>query len=146
MADRPDRWQIADDLYIEFVDIGVLREQDLNAQVMQPRHFERLTENIRQRGMVAGIRGSGGRLRRSVGRGCCARLNSGGCGTRVNPRRGGFGGILFAASANERADEHGNANKPRSAQTGGWMHLKIPSISSDLADGPDCTSTGWATG
>jgi len=52
---QPERWQIADDLYVQFVDISALREQDVNAQVMQPRHFERLTENIRQRGQVESL-------------------------------------------------------------------------------------------
>lgn len=56
MAEEPrQRWEIADDLYIEFVDIAELREQDVNAQVMQPRQFTRLTENIRKRGMVESL-------------------------------------------------------------------------------------------
>ncbi|MFD3612364.1 ParB N-terminal domain-containing protein [Streptomyces atroolivaceus] len=42
--------QIGEDLYIRWVDVTTLREQDINAQVMQPRHFERLTGNIRKRG------------------------------------------------------------------------------------------------
>lgn len=47
--------QIGEDLYIRWVDVTSLREQDINAQVMQPRHFERLTGNIRKRGMVESL-------------------------------------------------------------------------------------------
>ena len=47
--------QIGEDLYIRWVDVTTLREQDINAQVMQPRHFERLTGNIRKRGMVESL-------------------------------------------------------------------------------------------
>lgn len=45
-----DTMQIGEDLYIKWVEVTTLREQDINAQVMQPRHFERLTGNIRKRG------------------------------------------------------------------------------------------------
>ncbi|MEU4406237.1 ParB N-terminal domain-containing protein [Streptosporangium sp. NPDC023963] len=48
----PDRLKIGDDLWVMNVEIASLREQDINAQVMQPRHFERLTENIRNRGAL----------------------------------------------------------------------------------------------
>lgn len=47
-----DRFQVGDDLYVEFVEIASLKEQDVNAQVVQPRHMERLTENIRYRGAL----------------------------------------------------------------------------------------------
>lgn len=50
-----ERWRIGDDLWVGFVDITSLREQDVNAQVMQPRHFERLTENIRDRGQLESL-------------------------------------------------------------------------------------------
>jgi hypothetical protein len=54
-GDLTGRLQIADDLYVEWVEIAALREQDINAQVMQPRHFDRLTENIRSRGMLESL-------------------------------------------------------------------------------------------
>lgn len=47
--------RLADDLYVRWVDIAALREQDINAQVMQPRHFDRLTENIRLRGQLESL-------------------------------------------------------------------------------------------
>lgn len=50
-----DVMQIGEDLFIRWVDVTSLREQDINAQVMQPRHMERLTGNIRKRGMVESI-------------------------------------------------------------------------------------------
>ncbi|MGY3199730.1 ParB N-terminal domain-containing protein [Streptomyces sp. TE5632] len=50
-----DTMQIGEDLYIKWVDVTSLREQDINAQVMQPRHFERLAGNIRKRGMVESL-------------------------------------------------------------------------------------------
>ncbi|MEU1852910.1 ParB/Srx family N-terminal domain-containing protein [Streptomyces sp. NPDC019990] len=50
-----DIMQIGEDLFIRWVDVTSLREQDINAQVMQPRHFERLTGNIRKRGMVESL-------------------------------------------------------------------------------------------
>ncbi|MER6367397.1 ParB N-terminal domain-containing protein [Streptomyces mirabilis] len=50
-----DVMQIGEDLFIRWVDVTSLREQDVNAQVMQPRHMERLTGNIRKRGMVESI-------------------------------------------------------------------------------------------
>lgn len=42
-------------LYIARVKITALREQDINAQVMQPREFERLVENIRERGALESL-------------------------------------------------------------------------------------------
>ncbi|MER5697815.1 ParB/RepB/Spo0J family partition protein [Streptomyces mirabilis] len=50
-----DTMQIGEDLYIKWVDVTTLREQDINAQVMQPRHFERLTGNIRKRGALESL-------------------------------------------------------------------------------------------
>jgi len=47
--------QIADDLWIEWVDLNALREQDINAQQMQPRQMDRLTENIRLRGQIESL-------------------------------------------------------------------------------------------
>ena len=47
--------QIGDDLWIEWRDIADLREQDVNAQQMQPRHMDRLTENIRIRGQIESL-------------------------------------------------------------------------------------------
>lgn len=44
--------RIGEDLYVRVVTIGDLREQDVNAHVMAPRVFERLVENIRQRGQL----------------------------------------------------------------------------------------------
>ena len=52
---QQETFQIGDDLFIRIVEISSLKEQDVNAQVMQPRHFERLTENIRQRGQVESL-------------------------------------------------------------------------------------------
>jgi hypothetical protein len=49
------RMQIADDLWIEWIDLNALREQDINAQQMQPRQMDRLTENIRLRGQVESL-------------------------------------------------------------------------------------------
>ncbi|MEV0755287.1 ParB/Srx family N-terminal domain-containing protein [Streptosporangium sp. NPDC050280] len=50
-----DSLKIGDDLWVMQVEIASLREQDINAQVMQPRHFERLTENIRNRGALESL-------------------------------------------------------------------------------------------
>ncbi|MGW6456529.1 hypothetical protein ACWF94_11500 [Streptomyces sp. NPDC055078] len=50
-----DSMQIGEDLFIRWVDVTTLREQDINAQVMQPRHFERLTGNIRKRGALESL-------------------------------------------------------------------------------------------
>lgn len=61
MAEEPEgvvdqsSMQIGDDLYVEWVSVASLREQDVNAQQMQPRHFDRLTENIRMRGMIESL-------------------------------------------------------------------------------------------
>lgn len=55
MGESTQRLQVGEDLWIEMVPIGDLREQDTNAQVMQPREFDRLTENIRGRGQVESV-------------------------------------------------------------------------------------------
>lgn len=58
MAEQPDlsqRFPIADGLYVMWLEPTVLREQDVNAQTMSPRHFDRLTENIRGRGMIESL-------------------------------------------------------------------------------------------
>ncbi|MEZ0073566.1 ParB N-terminal domain-containing protein [Planotetraspora sp. GP83] len=52
---QQDSMKLGDDLWIKYVEIAGLREQDVNAQVMQPRHFERLTENIRNRGELESL-------------------------------------------------------------------------------------------
>jgi hypothetical protein len=52
---RPAELRLSDDLVIRIVAIGDLREQDTNAQLMQPRHFDRLIENIKQRGQVESL-------------------------------------------------------------------------------------------
>lgn len=55
-ADAPaERLKIGDDLFVVMVDIDSLREQDINAQILQPRKFDRLTENIRLRGQVESL-------------------------------------------------------------------------------------------
>lgn len=54
VGDHP-RLELAPDLFVMFVEIASLREQDVNAQQMQPRHFDRLTENIRARGQVESL-------------------------------------------------------------------------------------------
>lgn len=55
MAESPQRLQVGEDLYVVMVPVGDLREQEINAQVMQPREFDRLTENIRGRGQVESL-------------------------------------------------------------------------------------------
>ncbi len=42
-------------LYVCWVDIGKLKEQDKNAQMMNPVMFEQLTANIKKRGMVESL-------------------------------------------------------------------------------------------
>jgi hypothetical protein len=46
---------IAEGLVIKWVDVAALKEQDVNAQQMQPHLFDRLTENIRIRGMLESL-------------------------------------------------------------------------------------------
>lgn len=47
--------QIGEDLWIQWVDVAALKEQDVNAQQMQPRHYDRLTENIKIRGQIESL-------------------------------------------------------------------------------------------
>lgn len=47
--------QIGDDLYVREVRIADLREQDVNAQMMTPAKFIRLTENVRIRGALESL-------------------------------------------------------------------------------------------
>jgi len=47
--------QVGDDLYVMVLPIAAVKEADVNAQVMQPREFERLTSNIRSRGQVESL-------------------------------------------------------------------------------------------
>ena len=47
--------QIGDGLYVRKVRISALKEQDVNAQVMQSKQFDRLTENIRIRGALESL-------------------------------------------------------------------------------------------
>lgn len=54
MTDR-ERLEVGPDLFIELVDVADLVEQDVNAQVMAPKHFDRLTENVKQRGALESV-------------------------------------------------------------------------------------------
>ena len=51
-VDTSQEMTIADGLVIKWVDVINLKEQDLNAQVMEPRKFDALTQNIKLRGML----------------------------------------------------------------------------------------------
>lgn len=55
MAEVPQRFALTDDLHVVVVPLDDLREQDVNAQMMEPRHFDRLTQNIQDRGMVESL-------------------------------------------------------------------------------------------
>lgn len=57
MAESPSGrvLEIADGLTVEFVSIAALREQDVNAQIMQPTDMTRLTENIKHRGQIESL-------------------------------------------------------------------------------------------
>jgi hypothetical protein len=58
VAENPEpgaRLAVGDDLAVVIVRYADLREQDINAQVMQPREFDRLTENIRIRGQLESL-------------------------------------------------------------------------------------------
>lgn len=54
-VDTSQQMQIADGLVIKWVNIADLHEQDLNAQVMEPRKFDTLTQNIKLRGMLESL-------------------------------------------------------------------------------------------
>lgn len=47
--------QVADGLEIRMVKLTDLKEQELNAQIMDERDFERLTENVRERGALESV-------------------------------------------------------------------------------------------
>lgn len=47
--------KVGEGLYIRVVQGSALKEQDINAQQMEPTKFERLVENIRQRGALESI-------------------------------------------------------------------------------------------
>lgn len=55
MTEESAQLKVGDDLYVVMVDVTTLRERDVNAQVLQPRHMERLTENIRSRGQIESL-------------------------------------------------------------------------------------------
>jgi len=50
-----DRFLIGPEMELRMVKIADLREQDINARVMQPREMERLVENIRERGLPESV-------------------------------------------------------------------------------------------
>lgn len=54
-VDTSQEMTIADGLVIKWVDVVNLKEQDLNAQVMEPRKFDALTQNIKLRGMLESL-------------------------------------------------------------------------------------------
>lgn len=49
------RLQVGTDLFVVVLDFEDLKEQDVNAQVMSPKDFDRLTENIRTRGALESL-------------------------------------------------------------------------------------------
>ena len=51
----PDELAVGDGLVVRMVRVTELREQDINAQMMQPRHFERLTANVKNRGQIESL-------------------------------------------------------------------------------------------
>lgn len=53
--DTSQEMTIAEGLVIKWVDVVNLKEQDLNAQVMEPRKFDALTQNIKLRGMLESL-------------------------------------------------------------------------------------------
>lgn len=50
-----EEFQIGPELFVRMVDVSALKEQDINAQVMEERHFDRLTENIKIRGALESL-------------------------------------------------------------------------------------------
>lgn len=54
-VDMNQTMRIADGLVIKWVKVTDLKEQDLNAQIMEPRKFETLTQNIKLRGMLESL-------------------------------------------------------------------------------------------
>lgn len=47
--------KVGDDMYVMILPIAAVRERDVNAQIVSPRHMERLAENIRIRGQVESL-------------------------------------------------------------------------------------------
>lgn len=54
-VDTSQETTIADGSVIKWVDVVNLKEQDLNAQVMEPRKFDAPTQNIKLRGMLESL-------------------------------------------------------------------------------------------
>lgn len=54
-VDTSQVMQIADGLVIKWVRTVDLKEQDLNAQIMEPRKFDTLTQNVKLRGMLESL-------------------------------------------------------------------------------------------
>lgn len=55
MAKISQEMMIGDGLYVRVVQGSALKEQDINAQQMDPTKFERLVENIRRRGALESL-------------------------------------------------------------------------------------------
>lgn len=53
--EQPQGMKIGDGLYIALADPSTLREQDINAQVMNPHLFDQLTENVKTRGQLESL-------------------------------------------------------------------------------------------
>lgn len=54
-AAKHQELQVGDGLYVMMLPIADLKERDVNAQVVSPRHMERLAENIRIRGQIESL-------------------------------------------------------------------------------------------
>jgi hypothetical protein len=48
-------FDLGDDLSVQIIPIEALQEQDVNAQVMEPGDFDRLTENVKNRGALESL-------------------------------------------------------------------------------------------
>lgn len=55
MAQQPQELEVGAGLFVMILPIIDLKERDVNAQVVQPRHMDRLTSNIRDRGQVESL-------------------------------------------------------------------------------------------
>lgn len=55
VAEQPRRLEVGPGLFVELVDPDELREQDINAQIMDPRQEERLATNIKARGQLESL-------------------------------------------------------------------------------------------
>lgn len=53
--DTSQEFPIGDGLTIKWVRVADLKEQDVNAQVMEPKKFDRLTQNIKHRGQLESL-------------------------------------------------------------------------------------------